>query len=666
MVVLLGFELREGWVGRIDDQIGGEAMVLSVGGAEAQDLARRLPVSVLLADLEPLTSEKLLLCRQIRDLLPGLVTVYLAPSDVREQFLNENLGLPDFWIEPDTNQTELGVTLRAALQQARLVALTTVAAPPPCGRPALAAGDTPRSAELEAMLQLMTALTANKDAGQLMRSYAETAATLVRCANYCLLGRAPGGEALVVEAASGLHPEIIGRGRLSPHDALTTWYRQSSRALLRAELATWADVTTASALAREMDVFRGEVAIPLTIDGRLQGLLLLGEKIVGQAYSHTELETLFALSGVVAVQLLNLQLQSGLRQVGVYLEQSLASIHCGLITLGPNGQIVFCNQAAGHALGREPEQLMGADLRSLPSPLGDLMYAAFHTPEAAVLGREVPLQRTGTRVRVSTAPLPGADGAPAGSVMLVEDVTGPEAERGQALHQETLGVLGTVVGRLAHEVRTPLTAVRTYAQLLGQSNGDPALGQFWEQTVRPELERLERLIEEQVRLVEQPEPQLQLVNLEGVVREAVAELCVRNGQHRAVPEVSVDDALPEIVADPVATREALQYLLRTLQRLGTDPLRIGIASQSTPQGQELAVRLMIRLREGVAPNATLDPVQALQQPDCDLGPAISRQIIEKQGGTLQWQAADQTLQFRVAFPVLVVKRSSPSGVQVHG
>lgn len=666
MVVLLGVELTESWLTRIREQAGDEAMVLSVGLADAEELARRLPVSVLVANLEPLTAERLLTCSRLRAAVPGLVTVFLGPDDVRDQLANDNQPPPDLWIGTDATQAETAMTLRAALQQARYVALAAGGGPDLDEAPLLSGGEDRLPHDQETLLHLMSALAGNTDLDRLLKGYVEAATELTRSANYCFLWQDPGSRELRVRLSRGIHPELEAQGRLAPSDALPEWCRESNRVLTRAELAQWSDAVRARAIAAEMSVFRAQVAVPLTVQGRLLGLLLLGEKVVGEPYNRAELETLFLLSGMVALQVQNLQLQGQVHHTKAYLEQSLHGMQCGLITMGTDGRLVFCNPYAARALGTAAEDLRGADLRCLPSPLGDYLHAAYVAPEASVAGLEVTLTRTGVKLRVSTAALVDDQGRRTGSVMLLEDITAPEADRDQNARKETLQVLSTIVGRLAHHVRTPLTAIRTYAQLMGRSAGDEGLNQFYEQTVKPELERLERLIDEQLKLLQQPEPQFQLVSMETLVRDAAAEVCVAMPEG-PTPEVTAAPDLPEVVADPAATREALVYLLRYLRRTCSGAVKVEVETRQGPGGQRVAALLSCAPKGGSGPSPqVLDPLYALQEPEGDLGPAISRQLIEKQGGGVEPVTENGSLGFLVSFPVLVTGRIERSGVQMNG
>ena len=90
--------------------------------------------------------------------------------------------------------------------------------------------------------------------------------------------------------------EIAESAKLLSTDALPTWYRRNRRVVTAAELADWPDRPTAVAVKRELDLFCGQVAVPLIVRGRLAGIIIIGEKVLGEGYSAGELQTLFAMT----------------------------------------------------------------------------------------------------------------------------------------------------------------------------------------------------------------------------------------------------------------------------------------------------------------------------------------------------------------------------------
>jgi two-component system sensor histidine kinase AtoS len=248
-----------------------------------------------------------------------------------------------------------------------------------------------------------------------------------------------------------------------------------------------------------------------------------------------------------------------------------------------------------------------------------------------------------------------------GSVLLLEDVTGPVELAAETSRQDTVNVLTRIIGRLAHEVRTPLTAIKTYAQLMDTPADDQEdLVRFWRETVSPELDRLDQLITEQVRLVEQPQPEFQLVNVEQLVRQALVSLSEDDGAGGSNPPLlKVVPPVPQVVADPGPARDAISYLLRYLRDHADTPMAVVL--DQVKKGPLPEVRL--RMRTSVNgrtfdPNTILDPLAVLQTEEGDLGPAIGRQLVDKMGGRVEARNGDGYFEFRVLFPVNVVESHS--------
>ena len=298
---------------------------------------------------------------------------------------------------------------------------------------------------------------------------------------------------------------------------------------------------------------------------------------------------------------------------------------------------------------------MGADLRCLPSPLGDYLHAAFHSPPEVVTGQEVTIRGGELTLRVSTSPLLDDNGVSIGSVMLLEDITAQIALTTERHRRERLDMLTQLVGSIAHEVKTPLQAITTYAELASLPQPDEGITDFWTNTVVPEIHRLNELVNKMVQMVQQPEPNFELVRLESLVEEAISHVDSSDQVQQPGYDLDIDEPLPRVVADPAPTREALSYLLRHLRGENGSLVHVGVTQDETELGDSVCVTMQ-RLSRGddTVPEAIFDPLYALQQADADLGPAISRKIIDNQGGKVEAEAEDGHLEFRVIFPVTVL------------
>jgi len=664
MIVALTSDLSSQWVARVSSHLAEQAMVLSAeDAAGAVDILRSVQVSMLITDMDCLTREKLLAYDQMLQVAPDVVCVCLASRDTIEQIRTEELLSPDFWLEPAAAISEVSDVLNAALEKALLVANGRKLQPPTV-TPRASSGALNRSpAEADPFQRLMPVLAGCFDIDRLLDTYVQAMAEFTYCANYCLLWRQEDSQVFTVRASQALHPLVAASGRLLPTDCLPMWYSHNCRVLTKSELSQWPDSTVAAGVARELDVFRSQVAIPLMVDGLLSGLFLLGEKAIGEPYSNSELGTLFILSNYVAMQVQSLRLHAELSHSKAYMEHILSGMSSGVITLGPDEHIAMCNRYAAKILQLSQNEVEGADLRCLPSPLGDYLYAAFKSPEASKIGLETPIRNGLVTLRVSTSALLDEDGTTIGSVMLLEDMSTEIALVTEQRRRERLNVLTQLVGHIAHKVKTPLTAITTYAELLEDRHPDEDLAEFWNVTVTPEIDRLDKLIDQLVQMIQQPEPHFQLVSLADIVKDAIKQLPESALEDGPGIDLNTATRLPRIVADPEQAKEAIVYLLRYLQKVDDTLTQVSIKQDKTELGDSVCV-IMDKVTSNsceINPEELFDPFFALQKANGDLGPAISRKIIDNQGGKVDAKMENGCLQLRVIFPITFVNVVHPAG-----
>ncbi len=661
MIVALAANLSQYWEEQVRVYLADQAVMLSPEAGDLSEFVRAVRVSLIVFGMEALTEQAVEQHRQLRQEAPRAVFVCLAPRRVIEQIRTENLLVPDFWLRPEDGPADLAEVLRRAVTQAELAARV---APAPVVGPSRSPSTTISAPEdsvpaSKAFERLMAGLTGGLSEQRLLSTYLDAVAEFVRSGSYCLLWWEEGEDRYAVYQAHGLRPEIVSDGRLQGTDALPTWYRRNRRVLTREELAGWSDVQTASELAREMEFFSGDVVVPLMVHGQLAGLLILGEQVIGSPYSPAQLETLFLLSNYVVLALEELELTQQLRRSKAYIERIVLNMSTGVITIGVDQRISVCNPYAAEVLGIERSQIEGADLRALPSPLGDYLYAALTVPEEAITGQEVTIWQGKLTLRVSTSALVDDDGTPLGAVLLMEDLTA-EVNLAKERHRgERLKILTGLVGHLVHEIRTPLTAIRTYAELMGDAESDGDLAEFWKNTVTPEIQRLDELARDLVRVVQQPEPEFEVAQIDKLVGEALDKLRGTRDIHESLVKLGVGEAIPRVVVEPQTMVDAIFYLLRYLYGPGGMPVDIDIAASPTDDGESVLVKMSraIGSEKGLSPEDLFDPVAALQRQQADLGPAISRKIIENQQGRVEAHCEDDKLEIRVVLPAAAIHRT---------
>ncbi len=168
----------------------------------------------------------------------------------------------------------------------------------------------------------------------------------------------------------------------------------------------------------------------------------------------------------------------------------LAAMVEGVLAVDANQRILFANPAAGHLLGFDAQAAEGKKLlevtrnRTLLDALAEAVTASRRvTRESKRYEIDSPFAH-GQILSLRANPLPG--GSPAGALLVLQDVT--ELRRLEHLRQE-------FVANVSHELKTPLTAIKAYAETLQRGAvDDPQINRQFVAQIEDEAERLHELI----------------------------------------------------------------------------------------------------------------------------------------------------------------------------
>jgi len=663
MVIAVLAHVSHDWARAVMGRMGDSATVLEAASLQgALDLLQSVPANLVVLDLPAITVDRLDAIEAMRERAPSAVFLCIAGSEIIERVRDEQLPAPDLWLDTDRGGREWDHVVAQAIDSARLRADRADLDPPLAGTARSISGDGGQAPpELAVFHRLMSGVAGGFDLQRLLEAHTDAVVQFCHCAGFCLLWEDGPGGRYSVRLHRGMRPEIVAGARLAPGDALVVWYRRNRRVLTVSELTRWSDHNAAIGIRRELDLFCGQVAVPLVVRGRLAGILILGDKVLGESYSAGELETLFAISNYVALAAEGIELHEQLRRSNAYADRIVKSMSAGLITLGPDERIGVCSPYGADVLGLSLEDVEGADLRCLPSPLGDYLYAALKSPERAVTGEEISIRGGDVALRVSTSALLDDEGNVLGSVLLLDDITAERDLARERSRRERLDVLTRIVGRIAHEVKNPLTAVRTYAELIGERGPDEQLAQFWSRTVLPEIDHLDELLKNLLRMVEQPEPHLQRANVEELMDRAIDQLSLPQEVRQQAISLELPSSLPAIMVDPVATTDALSYLLRYV--VGSRPFPVQVRASSSADDLAITMTRLTHENGSFEPDNVFDPLFAMQHPEADLGPVISQKIIATQRGHVEALEDEGRVTMRITFPVGQIPKIETSEVK---
>ncbi len=244
----------------------------------------------------------------------------------------------------------------------------------------------------------------------------------------------------------------------------------------------------------------------------------------------------------------------------------------GVIAVDVDSRVLFANESAGEMLGFDSERATGRPLLALVREQGLHQLLQDTLVEAKPLQAEVELSLTAPRVvSVIGAPLPPSASSarsasvaarsvrPAsdGVVLVLEDVT--ELRRLETLRRD-------FVANVSHELKTPLSAIKGYAETLQQGAlEDVDVRQHFVEKIGEEADRLSRLILDLLSLA-RIEAGREAFELSDVALESAVAACV--DRHRSVAReggvqlvVKPPESPVHVLADEEAVRQILDNLV---------------------------------------------------------------------------------------------------------
>jgi two-component system NtrC family sensor kinase len=225
----------------------------------------------------------------------------------------------------------------------------------------------------------------------------------------------------------------------------------------------------------------------------------------------------------------------------------------------------------------------------------------------------------------------------------------------RAVSNERLAAIGKMAAHVTHEIRNPLSSIGLNIELLEEELATaqvPGESRALLQAITREVERLEHLSEEYLRVARLPSPRMEADDVAGAVREIVD--FARPEMERAGCQVTlhVDASLPPALYDESQIRQALLNLLRNAREAMPDGGAIDVYVK--PEGMSVVVS--VEDRGGGIPDdiraRVFDPFFSTKGEGTGLGLAITRQIVEAHGGTVTCDAREGGgTRFRIALPI---------------
>ena len=251
--------------------------------------------------------------------------------------------------------------------------------------------------------------------------------------------------------------------------------------------------------------------------------------------------------------------------------------------------------------------------------------------------REIHLQRgENTRILLAGSSVLESDGKNLKQLIFnLNDITVLKKLESEIRQTQRLADLGTMAAGMAHEIRNPLSAIKTYVALLPEKIEKPDFLEKFQRTVPREINRLNNLIEELLELSKPPKYNFTPTDLRELLRQSI-ELLETDFKNKGIGcQWDIPNELPQLMADADQLEKVFINLMQN-------------SAQAMPDGGMLTIhvsckntRIVIDFRDtghGFSPGQAeniFNPFFTTKAKGTGLGLAITHKVISEHGGQIE-------------------------------
>lgn len=447
---------------------------------------------------------------------------------------------------------------------------------------------------------------------------------------------------------------VARRGPSSPHWAngtpahsipdqaeLVRFMQQTRRPLVHEEALRFQDDKLMESAALSLRAVGGSIAFPLIDEHSLAGMLIVGPKRSGDPYFSEDIDLLSTLVSQAAVAIKNADLYREVVRVNEYVDNILSTMASGVIAVDASGHMSLFNPAAEHLTGISLKRRENASYSELPSaiagPLRETLaegkaYSQLETSIRTQEGLVLPLV-------YSTAPLQHRDGSTHGALIVFSDLSRLKELEHEKQRAERLASFGALASGVAHEIKNPLVAIRTFAELLPERFADVDFRDDFSKVVVREIDRIDSLVARLRGIASAPQQQTGSVDIRQPMSETLRLLRGQLEQSRTTVRYAIEDDAPLVtIEDDQLKQLFLNILQNSLEAMGHGgELSIRVARTQISGSAWILVEISDTgpgIPETVKAHV-FDPFFTTKPTGSGLGLAICRSIVDAHRGTIR-------------------------------
>lgn len=366
-------------------------------------------------------------------------------------------------------------------------------------------------------------------------------------------------------------------------DTLVRWFELHAHLICRANLPQ-VDPSQRTLMRRALDTFAAEVIVPLHARGRIIGWLFFGHRVTGQRFESHDLEGLMLLAEHVSTVLENALLYEEVTLQKTLAETLLKSIPPGIVATDEEATIRWFNPTAEQILGVSAGDALNQPIEAVGSRLAAFLRETLEAREN-LPPRQWIDPNTRRSLSVETRRLVDQKN-PLGAVAVVHDLTAEDNLRQKQDLVDRAAFWTDLAASMSHEIRNPLVAIKTFAQLLPERFEDPDFRKDFNEIVVQEIDRLDKIITQINNFAHPTELVMKPVDVRSSVKKAIELARGRVPKNGVAIDTTLANDLPRILGDEEALTEAFAHLVANAAEAtsGQSKPRISLAAKSIREG----------------------------------------------------------------------------------
>ncbi len=269
-----------------------------------------------------------------------------------------------------------------------------------------------------------------------------------------------------------------------------------------------------------------------------------------------------------------------------YTDQLLTTMSDGLLSMDMEGRVSTINPAAEKLFKNFDDPVVKGSILLKSAKNFTELESYIHAilkKQQGINPREISMHnKTKERVLlIGSSILNDREGNAQEIILNMHDVTELKKLELSVRQAERLAELGTLAAGMAHEIRNPLSTIKTFVQLLPRKMEKPGFLDKFRRTVPRELDQINRLVEDLLELSRVPKYHFENTDIKFLLKQTIDFLEEEMQRQQIDFRCEYSSDLPQIQADVSQLTKVFNNLIRN-------------AMQAMPQGGKLLIKALYK------------------------------------------------------------------------